>query len=153
VSLEDLGNLGELVGAIGVIVTLIYLAVQIRHNTHTVRTSTFHEAIRDFADAIDQLGRDAELTRIWYAGLRDLDSLATEERQRFATYLTSVLRRYENIVYQTQHGTLDERAWVGIREHLRYVFSQPGTVAWWSRARNLFNPELQDFIETQIRSG
>ena len=34
-TLEDLGNLGELVGAIGVVASFIYLAVQIRQNSHT----------------------------------------------------------------------------------------------------------------------
>ncbi len=149
-TLEDLGNIGEFVGAVGVIVSLVYLAVQIRQNTHSVRTSTFHEAIRDMADAIDQLGRDAELTRIWYAGLRDLESLSEGEQQRFATYTTSVMRRYENILYQTQHGTLDAEAWVGIREHLKYVFSQPGTLVWWNKGKNLFNPALCEFIENEI---
>jgi hypothetical protein len=151
VTLEDLGNIGEFVGALGVVASLVYLAVQIRQNTRSVRTSTYHEAMRDFADAIDQLGRDAELTRIWYSGMADIESLSREERQRFATYLTSVLRRYENLLYQTQHGTLDVAAWVGIREQARYVFSQPGTRVWWDQAQNLFNPELRDFIENDLR--
>ena len=150
-TLDDLGNVGEFLGALGVIASLVYLAVQIRQNTASVRTSTFHEAIRDFADVIDQLGRDAELTRIWYAGLRDLGSLPQEERQRFATYLTSVVLRCENLLYQTHHGALDQQAWVGIREHLKYVFSQPGTRAWWSQAQNLYNPELRDFIENELK--
>lgn len=148
---EAIGAVGEVVGAVGVIATLGYLAVQIRHNTHSVRSSTFHETVRDLADAIDQLGRDAELTRIWYAGLQDFESLSKEERQRFATYTTSVLRRYENLLYQTEHGNLDPDAWSGTREHLRYVFSQPGgTVVWWKRARNLFNPQLREFIEHEL---
>ncbi len=36
-TLDNLGNIGELIGAIGVIVTLVYLAMQIRQNTGAFR--------------------------------------------------------------------------------------------------------------------
>ena len=42
-TLQDLGNIGEFVGAIGVIASLVYLAVQIRQNTTSVRASTFQK--------------------------------------------------------------------------------------------------------------
>ena len=45
-TLEDLGNIGEFVAAIAVVVSLLYLAIQIRQNTKTVRTSTY-QAILD----------------------------------------------------------------------------------------------------------
>ena len=48
-TLQDLGNIGEFVGAIGVVATLGYLTVQIRKNTLSVRASTFQEAVRDIA--------------------------------------------------------------------------------------------------------
>ncbi len=105
-TLEDLGNIGEFVGAIGVVVTLIYLAVQIRQNTKSLRSSTFQEAIRDAARSIDQLSREPGLTRTWFAGLRDFEALNQEERQLFAVYMTAVLRRYENILYQAEHTAL-----------------------------------------------
>ena len=37
----DIGSIGEFVGAMGVIATLVYLALQIRHNTHSTRAMTF----------------------------------------------------------------------------------------------------------------
>ena len=40
-----LGNSGEFVGAIAIVVTLIYLAVQIRQNTSAVRASSFQSGV------------------------------------------------------------------------------------------------------------
>jgi len=45
-TLQDLGNLGELISAIAVVISLVYLAAQIRQNTKSVRTSTY-QAILD----------------------------------------------------------------------------------------------------------
>ena len=40
-TLEDLGNLGEFIAAVAVVVSLVYLALQIRQNTRSVRDSAF----------------------------------------------------------------------------------------------------------------
>ena len=149
---EALGAIGEIVGAAGVVVTLGYLAIQIRQNTQSVRAAAFQEAIRDAAQSTDQLGRDPELTRIWFAGQRDFEALTGEERQRFAVYSTSVFRRYENIIYQAHHSALDPESWEGIRQQLRYALSQPGTVAWWKRGQNLFNRQLREFVEQELQT-
>ena len=39
-TLEDLGNLGEFIASIGVLITLIYLAIQIRQNTEATKIQT-----------------------------------------------------------------------------------------------------------------
>jgi hypothetical protein len=148
--LEDLGNLGEFVGSLAVVASFIYLAIQVRQNTRAVRNSTIHEVGRDLSGGMDQLNLDSELNRIWYDGLRDFEALSKEEQRRFASYFTSVLRRYENLVYQTQHGTLDPDAWLGVRKQLGFAFSQPGTVVWWNQAKNLFHPQLVEFIDNEI---
>ena len=152
-SLQDLGSLGEFIGAVAVIVSLIYVGVQVRQNTQSVRSSAFQAAIRDATDNIDQVVHDPELNRIWLVGLRDLDSLSHEERYRFAGYMTSILRRYESLLYQTQQGTLDPGAWEGIRANLKNTFSHPGILAWWPRARHLFNRQLQEFVEGELLGG
>ena len=149
-TLEDFGNLGEFVGSLAVVASFIYLAIQVRQNTRAVRNSTVQEIGRDLAAGMDQLNPNPELNRIWYDGLRDFGALSQEEQRRFATYLTSVLRRYENLLYQTQHGTLDSDAWVGVRKQLGFAFSQPGTVVWWKQAKNLFHPQLVKFIDNEI---
>jgi hypothetical protein len=149
-SLEDLGNIGEFVAAVAVVVSLIYLAIQIRQNTYSVRSSTFQAAVRDTTEIIDPLVRDPELNRIWYEGIHDLASLSTEERRLFTTYMTTALLRLENLVYQTHHGALDPESWEGARGNFKNTFSYPGTRVWWKRARHLFNRQLQDFIDKEI---
>ncbi len=152
-TLDDLGNIGEFVGAVGVVVSLIYLAAQIRRNTSSVRASTFQEAVRDIATLSDLLATDAELSRIWSSGLQDLDALKPDERVRFAAYMLGMFRRLENVVYQTQHGALDPAYWEGQLSSLRGTLSQPGVAAWWARAQGLFSPDFREYVERELTSG
>jgi hypothetical protein len=150
VTIEDLGNIGELLGAIGVIVSLIYVALQIRQNTKSVRAATFQEAMRDIAAVADLAAHDPELARIWFSGVRDLESLEWAERHRFGAYMLAFFRRVENVVYQTEQGILDRQSWEGFQEALKRIFSHPGAVAWWQRSRHAFNRQLQEFVEREL---
>ncbi len=152
-TLQDLGNIGEFVGAIGVIASLVYLAVQIRQNTRSVRASMFQEAVRDFALASDVLASDADLARIWRTGIRDFDALEPDERQRFAAYALGLFRRTENVFFQTQHGALDLAFGESVVSHVRLMGSWPGIVAWWTRARVLFSPSFREYVDRELTPG
>jgi len=150
VTLQDLGNIGELVGAIGVVVSLVYLGVQIRQNTRSVRSASFQEAIRDVITITDALATDRELSRIYWKGLADFDCLEQDERRRFSAYLVGMFRRFENIVYQTRHGALDASSWEGVMETAIITLSRPGGVAWWAQAQDLFPRDFRRYVEQEL---
>ena len=57
-SLQDLGNIGEFIGAVGVVASLIYLALQIRQNTKAVRRTAHISAVDAFNDFNSLVARD-----------------------------------------------------------------------------------------------
>lgn len=69
VNLDDLGNLAELVGVIGVIVSLIYLALQIRRSSETERMSTYRAIVSDFGSLNQSTASDPERTLLFASGL------------------------------------------------------------------------------------
>lgn len=149
-TLQDLGSIGEFVAAIATLVTLVYLALQIRQNTRSIRTSAYQETSRDIAESIDRLATDPEIARIWLAGARDYESLSREDRQRFGFYLTAVMRRYENLLYQAEEVPLDPAAWEGVRELFLHTMSRPGVASWWKISHHLFNRQLRDVVEREV---
>jgi len=151
-TLQDLGSIGEIVGAIGMIVSLVYLSVQIRQNTRSVRTASFQEAVRDVIAITDGLSTDRELSRIYWKGLADFSSLDPEERRRFSAYMVGMFRRFENIVYQTRYGALDAGAWVGIKRTAITTLARPGAAAWWAEAQDLFSEEFRAYVEREMIS-
>jgi hypothetical protein len=48
-SLNDLANIGQAIGAIAVVISLIYVALQIRQNTNAVRSATAQTVHEHFA--------------------------------------------------------------------------------------------------------
>jgi hypothetical protein len=65
VSISELGSLGEFISSLIVLVTLIYLAMQIRQNAHATRAGS-HHAITDALNEINHtLARDEVVAKLW----------------------------------------------------------------------------------------
>jgi hypothetical protein len=147
---EAIGAIGEVTGAAGVIITLVYLAIPIRQNTSSIRSGTYQASTRDIVQLSDQLSQDPELNRIWFDGLRSFETMSQTERRRFATYMSGAFRRYESMLHQTEQGILEEEWWNGTGRQLREMASQPGTQAWWVEARTLFRPSFRAYVDDII---
>ena len=74
---------GELLGGIGVIISLIYLASQIRQNSKLVRTSTASATAQLQLTPSGMMAQDPEVARIYWDGLSDRDSLSEADRRQF----------------------------------------------------------------------
>jgi hypothetical protein len=122
-TIMELGALGEFVGAIAVVVTLIYLAVQIRQNTNAMEESkrlALAQTYQMRADALQEMlveAADSEyigpiLTKLTGAGypekVASLDELTVEERGRFRQWQIAQQTHWDNLFYQYQQGFLDD---------------------------------------------
>ena len=119
----ELGALGEFVGAIAVVLTLAYLAIQIRQNTRTMAESkrlALAQTYQMRADALQNMLVQAsesehigpiltKLTRDGYPeDLTSLDQLSPGETGRFRQWQIAQQTHWDSMFYQYQQGFLDE---------------------------------------------
>ena len=88
-TLEDLGNLGEFIGAIAVVASLVYLAIQIRQNTARIRENSHVSRLllqENFVSGQESLFRSLltseEMYRIWRLGSTTTEELSPDDRER-----------------------------------------------------------------------
>ena len=79
---DALGAIGELVGALAVIVTLIYIAAQVRENTKSLKGFSVDSALNASLNVTSDLTGDAELGQLWASGMEAWDGLDERERTR-----------------------------------------------------------------------
>jgi hypothetical protein len=158
-SLEDLGNIGEFVAAIGVIVSLIYLAVQIRQNTQqikqsirSVRASTFHTTLSSAAGFIVPIAQDPDLADIYRRGLRG-ESLNETEWIRFRFVISNLFGTYEHLYYQHRAGLAEPELWESRAANMAWYLAQPGWRAYWDEAGRLFGQGFRDYVAKQLVGG
>ncbi len=122
-TIMELGAIGEFVGAIAVVATLAYLAVQIRQNTRAMEEAerlALAQTYQMRADALqDMLVRAADsehigpiLTKLTNVGypedISSLDQLSANERGRFRQWQIAQQTHWDNMFYQYQQGFLDD---------------------------------------------
>ena len=94
-TLQDLGNLGELISAIAVVISFVFLAVQIRQNTKTVQTSTYQAVLDSARSDTELILAHPHLERVYRLGRRDLNDLTDEERPLFRMLVGQILLNHE----------------------------------------------------------
>jgi hypothetical protein len=148
-SLEDLGNIGEFVAAVAVVVSLIYLAVQIRQNTGSLRTSAYEHVATGAADLNARISESAELTKLVTLGGLDPDRLSPEERVRFMFLMFAIFGNLEFIFQQWQRGLIEPDAWDRWSQTIRYYTWQPGVRSWWAIKPAPFSESFTRYVESE----
>ena len=148
---EAMGAIGEIVGAVGVIATLGYLALQIRQNSNVTRSAT-RQAISSLqADLGMRVAASPDL-RAAIASLWGIGVLTPEldAAIRDTMYLRAFLRAFENQYHQYEEGTFDADMWIGYRETMSQFFSTPKGWQHWESSRAMYSSDFVKFIEREF---
>ncbi len=107
-NLDSLANLGEIVGAVAVVVSLIYLAVQIRQSTESQRTENYARALDRLSAMQSLLSQDDELSRLFAKGVHDVSVLTPQERIQFTWSMYEVFGAFEFLFHAAQTRSVPE---------------------------------------------
>ena len=155
---DAIGAVGELLGAIGVIASLVYLAGQIRdsreqmsQNTRAVRAGAYQQFQGHLRETMMQALTVPGLEGVAFRGMADPETLSEEEAGRFAWWLIGVFIVYENAHYQYRMGLLDEDRWQIHRSSLQLLLGSPGIRNWWTTRSDLIDsPEFAALMSEMI---
>lgn len=145
-SWDAIGAIAELLGAIGVIISLGYLAHQIRHNTRSVRAASYQSWFASYDSFSNLLIGSAELEALLQRAASDPQALTPDERRRFLGLLRRGFRQFESLYYQHREGMIDRdlfEGWLSI-----YARSAQGPMfkEFWDADQSIFSPAFREFV-------
>lgn len=146
-TIQALGSLGEFVGALAVVISLIYLAQQMRQNTTSVRAASFNSMVQNSIRILEHAFRDSEFADFLHRAQKDPSSLSPSEVVRWDSYMTAVYRHFGNLVYQYRVGALDRQMWESYERTLRQHLRTPSWGQWFRANRVIFSDALQGHVE------
>jgi hypothetical protein len=149
-NLNDLANIGQVIGAVAVVVSLFYVAHQIRQNTNAVRSATAQAVHEHFANWYQLVAADSELSKIVATGLRDYGSLSEEERVRFIATFMSFLSYSQNAFLKWREKLLAPPLWMGWELVIMNLVCAPGGKAFWKDRGYMFGEEFRHYVEDDL---
>lgn len=143
VSISQLGNIGEFVSGVAVLITLAFLAFQIRDGNKATR---FDSRVRSRALVAEhqKLLVNPEMGRIWLEGLKRPDALSPEERLSFYNLMYLLVNAIE-LQYLSQWG-IDQRDVT----MLSGMVESAGFQRWWRQAQDTYTGGFREFISRQV---
>ena len=143
---EAISAISQLGGSIAVVVSVLYLAVQLRSSTRVAKVAAMDAAAAALRDVTKPLMENAELSRLWRAGLENLETLSAEDQARFFHAAHQFLKALETIHYHYVYGLLDPQLWAGWRELLHHYVASPGINYYLTRRSPVFSERFRKFI-------
>ncbi len=148
---EILGNYGEFVGAIGVVVTLGYLSVQIRQNTKTGRAQSRQTLLDQWSSSNWDLSRDPQLLRIYASALLHWPDLPNDEKTMFDFGMSRFLANIQNGLLLRDSGMIDGSTLDVLVGYMMLCVRTTGGAKWWQDTTNV-HPETRAYIENRLAS-
>ena len=150
---EAIGTVAEIVGALAVVVTLAYLAVQIRDGARASRSTAVTDATTAMQAWYQELGSNPHSATLFLDGMADPDSLSQKDQFQFVMLVHAAFLGFQRSYFLSQTGTLD----VGLRDSIgtaiRAVNHLPGIAFYWRMRRAFFQPEFVSWIEALLNSA
>ena len=143
---DAIGALAEVIGAVAVVVTLAYLAIQVRQNSAAIRSATRADIAKTQAELNWRMADNPRIGRNAYAFIQgeEMDEL---DKVSAAQFLTGALRTYENQYFAYLEGNFSASVWEGYRLNVVFTATQSNFGHYWDDRKHLFSEEFRQLVD------
>jgi hypothetical protein len=143
-SISELGSLGEIIGAIATVATLLYLALQIKANTYSAKYDAINDIINRVIKWQSRISDTPHLIESWTEGTKSYRDLNVEEQVRFTSIIVEILAAIEATLETAKTDGIKPESVAAVRAMVHQLMRNQGVREYWTiSGRNLF---AQDFV-------
>ena len=145
---EAIGSIGEIVGAAAVVVSVLYLAFQIRQNTHSVRGST----IQAVTETIQRENRwSSDLGETFVKAIESPSEVTAVEAFKLGEWLSAAMSARQNEYFQYKKKLMDQEMWDASLGIIRSIMSVEFCRNWWhGYDKQVYSPEFVAVVDDVI---
>jgi len=143
----------EIVGAIAVVASLVFVGFQLRQNTRIMRLSSTNELLTQFEEIIKDIAASEELASLLFRGVPDPESLEGIDHYRFTLMCQSIYFYMAKAHYQFRSGALEPEMWDAIHSQMANFMNAPGMAFYWKKHGWNFPAEFRAYVENEIMVG
>ncbi|MFT4562405.1 MAG: hypothetical protein ACI9BW_002149 [Gammaproteobacteria bacterium] len=150
-NIQDWGSIGELIGAIATVATLIYLAIQVRANTQSQELSSIQYMLDGARDRIIRPGvENPVVANIWARGMATPEDLTPTEKVQFIWILTEHLLQLQNVLNLRKQNALSEFDYQTWLVYTGSVIRTPGGQELWSQISQVVSQDVVQAIDVHL---
>lgn len=137
----------QVLGALGVIASLVYLAKQVRSSGEQSRQAAIHSVLYQMNNIWTNIAHDRASANLWARGSKDISQLKDEtEKIQFSALMISLFRPYEEIFHYWKDHRVDDWTWESIKNQCQPWIGTKGFRQWWAMRGNWFSASFQQHV-------
>jgi len=149
-TLEQASYLAEIIGVFAVVISLIYVGLQVKQNTHVVRLNTVHNVAEGQRESNALMAANGELCEVIFKGMQDIGNVSGAEKMRFYILIHVLFRPLEDAYFQYQEGALEEKQWQALSRQFINFIKLPGLLTYWEERKFMYSDDFQQFINNEV---
>ena len=147
-SLGEMAQIAEIVAAVAVVCSLIYVGYELKKNTSAVRAASVQAITTGTRDSLLMIASDAELARIVRSGSVDRSALTNDESYRFSIFSRQRWLFFQGIWVQNNLDVLDESVWQSYEGVVcNLINANQGDREEWANHVDALHPEFVAWVE------
>lgn len=151
-TLQEWANLAEIIGNAAIILSLVFVGLQISDSTKEMRASTAYNATVALQTWYNEMGTNAQAATVFRNGMIDPTSLSKDEAMQFLMCVHSALLAYQNVYFVGVEGTLDSAMYKAMTATIEASVTTPGFEWYWQQRRGYFTAEFRELVDQIIKT-
>lgn len=152
--IETAALVAEIIGAVAVVISVIYLAVQISDSNKELRSQSHYNALSLGQRPFEIELENADLARIIATGYDSPDLLSEEEWYRFLQYQVMAFNAWEYYYYENGKSAIPESLWIGANAYYHQnLVTKPGLHRFWNEYEHIYAEPFHSYVEDILESG
>jgi hypothetical protein len=149
--LSELASIAEIIGAFAVVISLIYVGVQVNDSAGAVRSAAANDANVAVQNWYLQIGSDQQTSELFYEALTSEEALSNQEEFQFLMMFHGIFLAFQNSYLLAEEGTID----VELREALTGVVigvkDLPGWRRYWRQRKSYLHPGFAGYVDQLLK--
>jgi hypothetical protein len=146
-NLESIAQIGEFVGGIGVLVTMVFLAFELRKNSKLLQRDSHRRGLQHLHDSTLLAVGNEKFTDIHLRGFEDITSLNPNERYQFDMYFLAFIQNSELLFLDLESGFVSQDIASPHKRAVKAHLTTPGGKVWWAERRAWLTEAGQEYID------
>ncbi len=140
----------EIIVAVAVVISVIFVGLEVRQNSRAQILSTTQNAVSDYIGSLEALAENPSLACLYVRAVQDYDGLSGSERLRFSAFYMSTYYQLQEMHRLAGEGAIDADTWTGFHALLTETTRYPGVRQWFAQRRSWFSERFQAYIDQLI---
>ncbi len=146
-----MASIAEIIGAFAVVISLIYVGVQVNDSASAVRSASANDANVAVQNWYLEIGSDQQTSELFYKALMSEEALSNQEEFQFLMMMHGIFLALQNGFLLAEEGTIDIELREGLTSVVLGVKDTPGMRRYWRQRKSYLHSAFADYVDQLLK--